>query len=122
MTDEIEQHLGKSMVNRIFVHLQFSFYFLLLQRSLYTQCTNIFTCLDQFDGEKLRQILNGTENEYRLVCTLRLPKGKRPSRTREDVKVKEKNNNEPIISMLRMFSFFFLLLDNIYGWAFLLLS
>jgi hypothetical protein len=34
--------------------------------------------------------------EHRLVCTFRLPKGKRPSRTREDIKVN-------MISYLRTF-------------------
>ena len=73
MSDEVEQHLGKSM------------------RSLYTQCTNIFECLDKTDGSKLRAILNSSIDmscrEHRLVCTFRLPKGKRPSRVREDIKV-----------------------------------
>jgi PAS domain-containing protein len=72
MSDEVEHHLGKSM------------------RSLYTQCINIFECLDETDGNKLQSILNSstdlTHQEYRLVCTFRLPKGKRPSRKREDVK------------------------------------
>lgn len=69
MSDEVEQHLGKSM------------------RSLYTQCMNIYECLDQQDGENLREILcQSSDDEHRLVCTLRLPKGKRPSRTREDIK------------------------------------
>lgn len=72
MSDDVEHHLGKSM------------------RSLCTQLINIFECLDRTDGDKLRSILNssmsGTQQEYQLVCTLRLPKGKRPSRTQEDVK------------------------------------
>jgi PAS domain-containing protein len=72
MSDEVEQHLGKTM------------------RSLYTQCMNIFECLDKTDGEKLRSVLDSSDDladkEHRLVCTFRLPKGKRPSRTREDVK------------------------------------
>lgn len=72
MSDEVEHHLGKTM------------------RSLYTQCINIFECLDQTDGSKLHKILDSSENlvneEHRLVCTFRLPKGKRPSRTHEDVK------------------------------------
>jgi PAS domain-containing protein len=72
MSDEVEQHLGKSM------------------RSLYTQCINIFQCLDETDGDKLRLILDSSvdlaHQEHRLVCTLRLPKGKRPSRTSEDIK------------------------------------
>jgi PAS domain-containing protein len=72
MSDGVEQHLGKSM------------------RSLYTQCINIFQCLDKTDGNKLRLILNASnelaQQEHRLVCTFRLPKGKRPSRIREDIK------------------------------------
>jgi PAS domain-containing protein len=72
MSDEVEHHLGKTM------------------RSLYTQCINIFECLDNVDGRKLRTILDSSNdlvnNEHRLVCTFRLPKGKRPSRTREDIK------------------------------------
>jgi PAS domain-containing protein len=72
MSDEVEHHLGKSM------------------RSLYTQCINIFECLDINDGNKLRKILalsnQITNQEHRLVCTFRLPKGKRPSRAREDIK------------------------------------
>lgn len=69
MSDEVEQHLGKSM------------------RSLYTQCMNIYECLDQHDGENLREILcRSSDDEHQMICTLRLPKGKRPSRTREDVK------------------------------------
>jgi PAS domain-containing protein len=72
MSDEVEYHLNKSM------------------RSLYTQCINIFECLDQADRERLRSILLSSDdlvnNEHRLICTLRLPKGKRPSRTREDIK------------------------------------
>ena len=48
----------------------------------------MYECLDQHDGEKLRDLLcQSSDDEHRLVCTLRLPKGKRPSRTREDVKV-----------------------------------
>jgi hypothetical protein len=73
LSDEIEHHLGKSM------------------RSLYTQCINIFQCLDKTDGDKLQLILNAStdlvQQEHRLVCTFRLPKGKRPSRIREDIKV-----------------------------------
>ncbi|CAF2987649.1 unnamed protein product [Rotaria sp. Silwood2] len=72
MSDEVEHHLNKTM------------------RSLYTQCMNIFECLDKTDGDELRSILNSSDDsankEHRLVCTLRLPKGKRPSRTREDIK------------------------------------
>lgn len=72
LSDEVEHHLGKSM------------------RSLYTQCINIFQCLDKRDGNKLRTIFNSpvdmTHQEHRLVCTFRLPKGKRPSRIREDIK------------------------------------
>lgn len=51
----------------------------------------MYECLDDADGDKLRSILNSsmdfTQQEHRLVCTLRLPKGKRPSRDSEDVKV-----------------------------------
>jgi PAS domain-containing protein len=72
MSDEVEHHLGKTM------------------RSLYTQCINIFECLDNVDGGKLNEILSQSDDlankEHRLVCTFRLPKGKRPSRTREDIK------------------------------------
>ncbi|CAF1227353.1 unnamed protein product [Rotaria sp. Silwood1] len=72
MSDEVEYHLNKTM------------------RSLYTQCMNIFECLDKTDSDKLQSILNLSDDpankEHRLVCTLRLPKGKRPSRTREDIK------------------------------------
>ncbi|CAF1292210.1 unnamed protein product [Adineta ricciae] len=72
MSDEAEHHLEKSM------------------RSLYTQCVNIFESLDRADGERLRSILTSSaesnQQEHRLVCTLRLPKGKRPSRINEDVK------------------------------------
>ncbi|CAF0771376.1 unnamed protein product [Rotaria sp. Silwood1] len=72
ISDEAEHHLGKSM------------------RSLYTQCINIFECLDVTDGNKLRSILNSSndlaQQEHQLVCTFRLPKGKRPSRANEDVK------------------------------------
>lgn len=54
---------------------------------------NIFQCLDQTDGEKLRSILNTPVNgDRQLVCTFRLPKGKRPSRTREDIKVKARSS------------------------------
>ncbi|CAF3422294.1 unnamed protein product [Rotaria socialis] len=72
MSEEVEHHLNKTM------------------RSLYTQCINIFECLDKVDSKSFRSILNSsdvfTNKEHRLICTLRLPKGKRPSRTREDVK------------------------------------
>jgi len=72
MSDEVEHHLGKTM------------------RSLYTQCVNIFECLDHVDGSKLQTILSSSNDmatsEHRVVCTFRLPKGKRPSRTREDIK------------------------------------
>jgi PAS domain-containing protein len=72
MSDEVEHHIGKTM------------------RSLYTQCINIFECLDNVDGKKLRTILDSSDdlinNEHRLICSFRLPKGKRPSRTREDIK------------------------------------
>ncbi|UJR09105.1 hypothetical protein I4U23_013352 [Adineta vaga] len=72
MSDEVENHLGKTM------------------RSLYTQCMNLYDCLDKTDGEKLHTILESsgdlTNREHQLVCTFRLPKGKRPSRTREDIK------------------------------------
>ncbi len=51
----------------------------------------MFQCLDKTDGDKLRTILNAStdiiQREHRLVCTFRLPKGKRPSRIREDIKV-----------------------------------
>jgi len=50
----------------------------------------MFECLNSKDGQKLQSILNCsadlTNKEHRLVCTFRLPKGKRPSRIREDVK------------------------------------
>lgn len=72
MSDEVEHHLGKTM------------------RSLYTQCINMFECLDSNDGQKLRAVLDCSADlankEHRLVCTFRLPKGKRPSRVREDIK------------------------------------
>ncbi|CAF0918279.1 unnamed protein product [Adineta ricciae] len=72
MSDEVENHLGKTM------------------RSLYTQCMNLYDCLDKADREKLRDVLVTSDDvankEHQLVCTFRLPKGKRPSRTREDVK------------------------------------
>jgi hypothetical protein len=72
MSDDVEHHLGKTM------------------RSLYTQCINIFECLDRNDGRELQTILGSSVNlaqqEHRLICTFRLPKGKRPSRTREDIK------------------------------------
>ncbi|UJR37084.1 hypothetical protein I4U23_029788 [Adineta vaga] len=72
MSDEAEHHLNKTM------------------RSLYTQCLNIFECLDENDGNKFRLILNSpldtSRQEHRLVCTLRLPKGKRPSRVNQDIK------------------------------------
>ena len=52
---------------------------------------NLYDCLDKTDREKLRDVLVASDDvankEYQLVCTFRLPKGKRPSRTREDVKV-----------------------------------
>ena len=51
----------------------------------------MFQCLDKTDGDKLQTILNASndvlQQEHRLVCTFRLPKGKRPSRIREDIKV-----------------------------------
>lgn len=73
MSDEAENHFGKSM------------------RSLYTQFINIFECLRGDDRNKLRTILNSSQislphQEHRLICTLHLPKGKRPSRANEDVK------------------------------------
>jgi hypothetical protein len=79
----------------------------------------MYECLDKTDGDKLRAILNSavdlSEKEHRLVCTFRLPKGKRPSRVREDVKVERKANN-----------FFFILntynLDDYNGWPFLFVS
>ncbi len=55
---------------------------------------NMYECLDKTDGKKLRSILNLSvdlaNEEHQLVCTFRLPKGKRPSRTREDIKVRRK--------------------------------
>ena len=55
----------------------------------------MFECLDQTEGTKLRSILDLAANdlgqEHRLVCTFRLPKGKRPSRVREDIKVNLSN-------------------------------
>jgi hypothetical protein len=73
MSDEVEHHLGKTM------------------RALYTQCINIFQCLDDIDRVKLGSILESPvttmpQEDFRLICTFRLPKGKRPSRTREDIK------------------------------------
>jgi len=72
MSDEVENHLGKTM------------------RSLYTQCMNLYDCLDKADGDKLHFILQSSgdlaHDEHQMVCTFRLPKGKRPSRTREDIK------------------------------------
>ncbi|CAF2485566.1 unnamed protein product [Rotaria sp. Silwood2] len=72
ISDEAEHHFGKSM------------------RSLYTQFINIFECLNKTDGDKLRSILNSSNEfahqDHQLVCTFRLPKGKRPSRANEDVK------------------------------------
>lgn len=72
ISEEAEQHLGKSM------------------RSLYSQCINMFECLDKTDGDQLRLILADSERdqgqEHQLVCTFRLPKGKRPSRINEDIK------------------------------------
>lgn len=95
MSDEVEQHLGKSMVRKTDSRIEILFQFF-FQRSLYTQCMNIYECLDQQDGENLREILCQTsDDEHRLVCTLRLPKGKRPSRTREDVKVRRRFNEKP---------------------------
>lgn len=52
---------------------------------------NLYDCLDKADREKLHAVLEKSgdlaNKEHSLVCTFRLPKGKRPSRTREDVKV-----------------------------------
>lgn len=72
ISDEVEHHLGKSM------------------RSIYTQCINMHECLDSTDNAKLEAVLSRANDliqvEHKLVCTFRLPKGKRPSRAREDVK------------------------------------
>lgn len=49
-------------------------------------------CLDSTDNAKLEAVLSRANDliqvEHKLVCTFRLPKGKRPSRAREDVKVR----------------------------------
>lgn len=54
---------------------------------------NIFECLDKTDGKNLQSIFDKSNDlnnkEHQLICTLRLPKGKRPSRTREDIKVSQ---------------------------------
>ena len=97
MSEEAEEHLGKSMVSLPSTSREKPTSFLCSrQRSLYTQCINIFECLDGNDGGKLRHILQDanreSQDEHRLVCTFRLPKGKRPSRTRQDIKVRD---NEP---------------------------
>lgn len=72
ISDEVEQHLGKSM------------------RSIYAQCINMYECLDSTDDAKLEAVLRRANDlvpvEHKLVCTFRLPKGKRPSRAREDIK------------------------------------
>lgn len=71
ISEEAEFYLSKSM------------------RSLYAQCINIFDCLDENDAVKLKQIFDSNRKdaarEHQIVCTLRLPKGKRPSRAAEDV-------------------------------------
>jgi hypothetical protein len=89
MSDEVENHLGKTMVSESLNILQTED--IIFQRSLYTQCMNLYDCLDKADGDKLHFILQSSGDlaidEHQLVCTFRLPKGKRPSRTREDIKV-----------------------------------
>lgn len=93
ISEEAEHHLGKSMVNLAVEPSPFlTFCSSLFQRSLYSQCINMFECLDRADGDQLRSILAESERdqgqEHQLVCTFRLPKGKRPSRINEDIKVK----------------------------------
>ncbi len=82
---------------------------------------NMFECLDKIDGEKLQTILDSSDDladkEHRLVCTFRLPKGKRPSRTREDIKV---NKHKPIALIYFIPSP--LNLGDFNGWPFLLMS
>lgn len=50
----------------------------------------MYECLNEADGEKLKSILDKSDdinqNDHKLVCDFRLPKGKRPSRVREDIK------------------------------------
>ncbi|CAF1556563.1 unnamed protein product, partial [Didymodactylos carnosus] len=68
-SDNVEQYLGKPV------------------RTLYTQCINIYDCLDSVDRKKLKKILSTStniESEKTLLCTWRLPKGKRPSRAHLD--------------------------------------
>jgi hypothetical protein len=63
---------------------------------------NMYECLDKTDGKKLRSILNLSvdlaNEEHKLVCTFRLPKGKRPSRTREDIKVRRRKQQHSYYS------------------------
>jgi len=51
----------------------------------------MYECLDSTDDAKLEAVLRRANDlvpvEHKLVCTFRLPKGKRPSRAREDIKV-----------------------------------
>lgn len=79
---------------------------------------NIYECLDQPDGENLRELLcQSSDDEQRLVCTLRLPKGKRPSRTREDVKV-----NDARRGLIRLVTLEMRFSDHQHGWPFLFVS
>ncbi|CAF4476870.1 unnamed protein product [Rotaria socialis] len=71
ISDEAKHHLRKEM------------------RVLYAQMINILDCLDNTDRDKLQTVFRSSvdfpNQEHSLICTLRLPKGKRPSRINEDV-------------------------------------
>ncbi|CAF4515268.1 unnamed protein product [Rotaria magnacalcarata] len=71
ISDDAKYHLRKEM------------------RVLYAQMVNILDCLDNTDRDKLQTIFRSSvdlpNQEHSLICTLRLPKGKRPSRINEDV-------------------------------------
>ncbi|CAM4744779.1 unnamed protein product [Rotaria magnacalcarata] len=70
ISDDAKYHLRKEM------------------RVLYAQMVNILDCLDNTDRDKLQTIFRSSvdlpNQEHSLICTLRLPKGKRPSRINED--------------------------------------
>ena len=60
-----------------------------LQRALYPQLTSIYQCVNRENHEAIHHLLaNRTWDEQSVICTWNLPRGKRPSRTHTESKVR----------------------------------